>query len=71
MIAQCVTCFSTFLLLQNSTKGLLLLTEPYATIRESSGIGEVEVAGCLGPGANVSNGVYRQKTCADKEAKLL
>jgi len=30
-------------------------------IRESSGIGEVEVSGCLGPGADVPNGVNRQQ----------
>jgi len=39
-------------------------------IHESIGVGEVEVLGCLGPGAYVRNGVNRQKTCRDKEAKL-
>jgi len=39
-------------------------------IRESSGIGEVEVLGCLGSGADVTNRVNRQKTCGDKGAKL-
>jgi len=39
-------------------------------IRESSGVGEVKVSGCLGLGVDVANGVNRQKNCGDKEARL-
>jgi len=37
-------------------------------IRESNGVCDVEVSGCLGPGADVPNAVNKQKTCGDKEA---
>jgi len=46
------------------------ITEPHPMIRESSGVGEVKVSGCLGLGVDVANGVNRQKTCGDKEARL-
>ena len=59
-------CFSTVLLPRNPMKGWRLLMEPHAMIRESSGVGKVEVLGCLGPGADVPNGVNRQKTCGIK-----
>jgi len=41
--------------------------EPHAIIRESSGIGEVEVSECLG--SDVSSGVKRQKTYVGLGAK--